>query len=253
MSNLGNFVWSIADQLRGVYKPHQYGDVILPMTILRRLDCVLAASRDQVAEIVASEPREEIRRIKIRQATKLTFYNTSPWTFAKLIGDPDGLAANLTDYIAGFSKNIDVFDRFRFENQIATMAEKNRLLIVVQAFSEVNLHPKVISNAEMGDMFEELIRKFAEASNETAGEHFTPRDAIRLMVDLVFADDDQALQTPGVVRTVYDPTAGTGGMLSVAEEHLIGTPEHPGLNRKPGCGCMGRRSTTSPTPSASPT
>lgn len=110
MSNLGNFVWSIADQLRGVYKSHQYGDVILPMTILRRLDCVLTAARDQVAEIVASEPREEIRRIKIRQATKLTFYNTSPWTFAKLVGDPDGLAANLTDYIAGFSKNIDVFD-----------------------------------------------------------------------------------------------------------------------------------------------
>jgi type I restriction enzyme M protein len=130
------------------------------------------------------------------------------------------VAANLTDYLAGFSKNIDVFERFRFDNQIATLAEKNRLLIVVQTFAVVDLHPSKVSNAEMGDLFEELIRKFAEASNETAGEHFTPRDAIRLMVDLLFAGDDRALSEKGVVRTVYDPTAGTGGMLSVAEEHL---------------------------------
>lgn len=230
MSSLGNFVWSIADQLRGVYKPHQYGDVILPMTILRRLDGVLASTRAKVAGIAAAEPREELRDAKIRRATKLGFYNTSPWDFAKLVGDPDGLAANLTDYIGGFSKNIDVFDRFRFDNQIATLAEKDRLLIVVQAFSEVNLHPKVVSNAEMGDLFEELIRKFAEASNETAGEHFTPRDAIRLMVDLLYAEAVDELQDGNPVRTIYDPTAGTGGMLSVAEEYLIGTPEKPGLN-----------------------
>lgn len=220
MSNLGNFVWSIADQLRGVYKPHQYGDVILPMTILRRLDCVLEPTRDQVREIAAAETREELRGVKIKRASGLGFYNTSPWDFTRLVGDPDGLAANLTDYLAGFSKNIDVFERFRFDNQISTLAEKNRLLIVVQKFAEVDLHPSKVSNAEMGDLFEELIRKFAEASNETAGEHFTPRDAIRLMVDLLFAGDDQGLSEKGVVRTVYDPTAGTGGMLSVAEEHL---------------------------------
>ncbi|MDP2774201.1 MAG: class I SAM-dependent DNA methyltransferase [Nocardioides sp.] len=230
MSNLGNFVWSIADQLRGVYKPHQYGDVILPMTILRRLDCVLEPNREKVRKVAAAEAREELRDVKIKRATGLGFYNTSPWDFAKLVGDPDGLAANLTDYIAGFSKNIDVFERFRFDNQITTLAEKNRLLIVVQKFADVDLHPSKVSNAEMGDLFEELIRKFAEASNETAGEHFTPRDAIRLMVDLLFAGDDQALAEKGVVRTVYDPTAGTGGMLSVAEEHLIGTPDKPGLN-----------------------
>ena len=230
MSSLGTFLWSIADQLRGVYKPHQYGDVILPMTILRRLDCVLATSRDTVAQITATEDREHLRDMKIEKATGLRFFNTSPWTFARLLGDPDGLTANLTDFIAGFSRNIDVFDRFRFENQIATMAEKNRLLIVVQRFAVVDLHPSKISNAEMGDLFEELIRKFAEASNETAGEHFTPRDAIRLMVDLLFAEDNDALQSSQVIRTVYDPTAGTGGMLSVAEEYLIGTPEQPGLN-----------------------
>ncbi len=223
-------MWSIADQLRGVYRPHQYGDVILPMTILRRLDCVLEPTREQVRDIAYAEPREELRDVKIRRATGLNFCNTSPWTFATLVGDPDGLAANLTDYLAGFSKNIDVFERFRFDNEIATLAEKNRLLIVVQGFAAVDLHPHTISNAEMGDLYEHLIRKFAEASNETAGEHFTPRDAIRLMVELLFAGDDQALTEKGVVRTIYDPTAGTGGMLSIAEEQLIGTPEKPGLN-----------------------
>ncbi|MBI4941417.1 class I SAM-dependent DNA methyltransferase [Kineosporia sp. R_H_3] len=230
MSQLGNFVWSIADQLRGVYKPHQYGNVILPMTILRRLDCVLDPTREQVRDIVGRDLRDELRDAMIRKQTGLTFYSGSPWTFEKLAGDPDGLAANLIDHLAGFSKNIDVFERFRFDNEIATLAEKNRLLIVVQKFAEVDLHPERVSNAAMGDLFEELIRKFAEASNETAGEHFTPRDAIRLMVDLLFAGDDKALSEKGIVRTVYDPTAGTGGMLSVAEEHLVGTSEAPGRN-----------------------
>lgn len=221
MSSLGTFVWSIADQLRGVYKPHQYGDVILPMTILRRLDSMLADKRDEVAKIVASTDNEDRRDAMVRKQTGLTFYNTSPWTFSRLLGDPDGLKANLVDYIAGFSKNIDVFERFRFESQIHQLAEKNRLLLVVQKFADVDLHPDRVSNAEMGDLFEELIRKFAEASNETAGEHFTPRDAIRLMVDLLFAEDTEALTAPGVVRSVYDPTAGTGGMLSVAEERIL--------------------------------
>ncbi|WP_448812085.1 type I restriction-modification system subunit M [Agromyces bauzanensis] len=230
MSGLGNFVWSIADQLRGVYKPHQYGDVILPMTILRRLDAVLADSRDKVQAILHRTDRDELRDALIRKETGLTFYNSSPWTFTRLLGDPDGLQANLVDYISGFSKNIDVFERFRFDGEIHQMAEKNRLLLVVQKFADVDLHPSRVSNAEMGDLFEELIRKFAEASNETAGEHFTPRDAIRLMVDLLFATDDEGLTEPGIVRSIYDPTAGTGGMLSVAEEHLVGTPEHPGLN-----------------------
>ncbi|KQY98860.1 restriction endonuclease subunit M [Microbacterium sp. Root53] len=220
MSSLGTFVWGIADQLRGVYKPHQYGDVILPMTILRRLDCLLDETRDVVREIVESTDSDELREALIRKRAGLSFYNASPWTFARLVGDPEGLESNLIDFIAGFSKNIDVFDRFRFENEIHAMAEKNRLLLVVQQFAAIDLHPDTLDNAAMGDLFEELIRKFAEASNETAGEHFTPRDAIRLMVDLLFATDGEALSEPGVVRTVYDPTAGTGGMLSVAEEHL---------------------------------
>jgi type I restriction enzyme M protein len=220
VSSLGNFVWSIADQLRGVYKPHQYGNVVLPMTILRRLDCVIEPSRDQVRKLAETVGNEELLKVRVKRELDLHVYNTSPWSLARLVGDPDGLATNLMEYIAGFSANVDVFDRFKFENEIATMAEKNRLLLVVKKFSEVDLHPETISNAAMGDLFEELIRKFAEASNETAGEHFTPRDAIRLMVDLLFAEDGDALSVPGIVRTVYDPTAGTGGMLSVAEEHL---------------------------------
>lgn len=220
MSNLGNFVWSIADQLRGVYKPHQYGGVILPFTILRRLDCILEPTRDEVRAL-AKKHEGGALDVKVRQETGFRFYNTSEFDFAKLLADPEGLRANLIDYISRFSANIDVFERFKFENEIATLDEKSRLYLVVSKFAEVDLHPDTVPNAEMGDLFEELIRKFAEASNEEAGEHYTPRDAIRLMVDLLFADDSTALLEPGVVRSIYDPTAGTGGMLSVAEERLL--------------------------------
>lgn len=220
VSNLGNFVWGIADQLRGVYRPSQYGNVILPMTILRRLDCILEATRDDVRALAEAETRPEILDVKVRRQFGLNFYNTSDYDLARLKKDPDGLRNNLIDYISKFSANIDVFERFKFENEIATLEENNRLYIVISQFADIDLHPDVVSNAEMGDLFEELIRKFAEASNETAGEHFTPRDAIRLAVDLVFAEDSDALTEKGVVRSVYDPTAGTGGMLSVADEHL---------------------------------
>lgn len=220
VSSLGTFVWQIADQLRGPFKPHQYGDVILPMTILRRLDGILEPHREAIAEALASTVNDEIRDVRIRQRTGLTFHNATPWNFARLVADPPGLKANLIDFISGFSRTIDVFERFKFEDQIEAMDESNRLLLVVQRFAEVDLSPAALPNAEMGDLFEELIRKFAEASNETAGEHFTPRDAIRLIVDLLFAGDDQALATHGTVRSVYDPTVGTGGMLSVADEYL---------------------------------
>jgi len=230
MSSLGNFVWDIADQLRGVYRPHQYGSVILPMTILRRLDCQLAGTRNEVRALAAINDNPNVLAARIRQQYGLGFYNTSEYDLERLKSDPDGLRANLLDYISRFSSNIDVFERFKFENEIATLAEKNRLLLVVRQFAEIDLHPDTVPNAEMGDLFEELIRKFAEASNEEAGEHFTPRDAIRLIVDLLFAGDDDGLMAPGVVRSVYDPTAGTGGMLSVAEEHLVGTTDTPGLN-----------------------
>jgi type I restriction enzyme M protein len=221
VSTLGNFVWSIADQLRGVYRPNQYGSVILPMTILRRLDCILEDSRDEVRALAEQQKNSELLAVMVKAKHGLNFYNTSRWDLKKLVADPDGLAANLIDYLARFSSNIDVFERFKFENEIANLDEKNRLLLVVKKFSEIDLHPDTVSNAQMGDLFEELIRKFAEASNETAGEHFTPRDAIRLMVDLLFAEDTDSLREPGIVRSIYDPTAGTGGMLSVAEDHLL--------------------------------
>ena len=220
MSKLGNFVWGIADQLRGVYKPHQYGGVILPFTILRRLDCVLASTRDEVRAL-ATKFSDGALDAQVKRQTGLGFYNTSAFDFAKLLEDPEGLRANLMDYITGFSGNIDVFERFKFENELATLDEKNRLYLVTSKFAEVDLHPDTVSNAEMGDLFEHLIYKFAEASNEEAGEHYTPRDAIRLMVDLLFAEENSALLEPGTVRTIYDPTAGTGGMLSVAEERLL--------------------------------
>lgn len=220
MSKLAGFVWGIADQLRGVYKPHQYGDVVLPFTILRRLDCILEGTHDVVAKIVAETPEGDLRDAKVRKATGLPFYNASPWTFSRLAQDTDGLAANLIDYVSGFSKNIDVFEAFKFDAEINTLDKNNRLLLVVQKFAAIDLHPEAVSNAEMGDLFEELIRKFAEVSNETAGEHFTPRDAIKLIVDLLFAGDDSALADAGVVRSIYDPTVGTGGMLTVAEDHL---------------------------------
>jgi type I restriction enzyme M protein len=220
LSKLGNFVWGIADQLRGVYKPHQYGGVILPFTILRRLDCVLASTRDEVREL-ATKYSDGALDAQIKRKTGLGFYNTSAFDFPRLLEDPEGLRANLMDYITGFSANIDVFERFKFENELATLDEKNRLYLVTSKFAEVDLHPDAVPNAEMGDLFEFLIYKFAEASNEEAGEHYTPRDAIRLMVDLLFAEENTALMEPGTVRAIYDPTAGTGGMLSVAEERLL--------------------------------
>lgn len=221
MSQLGNFVWSIADQLRGVYKPHQYGGVILPMTILRRLDCVLEPHKQEILGKAAIISNPDLLALTIRRELGLPFYNTSKYTLTSLLSEPDNLRANMLDYIAGFSANVaDIFERFKFDSEMITLEEKDRLFIVSRRFTEVDLHPEALDNAAMGDLFEELIRKFADASNETAGEHFTPRDAIRLMVELLFALDDEALAAPGVVRTAYDPTAGTGGMLSVADEHL---------------------------------
>ncbi|NMD54395.1 MULTISPECIES: class I SAM-dependent DNA methyltransferase [Tsukamurella] len=220
MSKLGNFVWGIADQLRGVYKPHQYGGVILPFTILRRLDCIMEPHRDEMRKL-AEKYAGGALEVQVKRKTGLQFYNTSPFDFKLLLEDPEGLEANLLDYVNSFSGNIDVFDRFKFENEIATLDEKDRLYLVTSQFASVDLHPKVVPNAEMGDLFEHLIYKFAEASNEEAGEHYTPRDAIRLMVDLLFAEDNDALLEPGTIRTIYDPTAGTGGMLSVAEERLL--------------------------------
>ncbi|MFA6903197.1 MAG: class I SAM-dependent DNA methyltransferase [Gallionellaceae bacterium] len=219
---LSSFIWSVADLLRGDYKQSEYGKVILPFTVLRRLDCVLEATKPAVLAENDKQKKAELNPepFLLRKAGQ-SFYNTSPLDMKKLMGDQDHIAANLYAYIQAFSPAVrDIFERFDFYTQIDRLAKAKLLYQVTEKFSGFDLHPEAVSNAQMGLVFEELIRKFAEISNETAGEHFTPREVIRLMVNLLFIEDDEVLCKPGVVRTIYDPTAGTGGMLSIAGEYL---------------------------------
>ncbi|MCY2983551.1 MAG: class I SAM-dependent DNA methyltransferase [Planctomycetota bacterium] len=220
--NLSSFIWSVADLLRGDYKQSEYGKVILPFTVLRRLDCVLDGTKEAVlkelekrtAAGIAPEP------FLLRKSGQL-FFNTSPLDMKKLMGDQDHIKENLFAYIQAFSPAVrDIFESFEFHTQIEKLDKAALLYQVSEKFANIDLHPEAVSNEDMGAVFEELIRKFAEISNETAGEHFTPREVIRLMVNLLFIEDDDALTKPGVVRSMYDPTAGTGGMLSVGGEHL---------------------------------
>lgn len=222
MSQLGGFIWNIADQLRGVYKPAQYGTATLPFLILRRMESVLQDNRTEIDTLVRTTPNTDQLAALLRKKYQLHFWNRTTWTLKGLLGDPENLADNLIEYAANFSANVaDIFDRFGFEKTVRKLDEKDRLYLVTSQFAEIDLHPSKVSNADMGEVFEHLIFRFSTASNETAGEHFTPRDAIRLIVDLLLAPDDTTLATPGVVRSIYDPTAGTGGMLSVAEEHIL--------------------------------
>jgi type I restriction enzyme M protein len=221
-TNLSSFIWSVADLLRGDYKQSEYGKVILPFTVLRRLDCVLEATKPAVLVELAKRDKAGVNPepFLLRTASQL-FYNTSPLDLKKLMGDQDHIGENLRAYMQAFSPAVrDIFESFEFHSQIDKLTKSGLLYLVTEKFANIDLHPGVVSNAQMGAVFEELIRKFAELSNGTAGEHFTPREVIRLMVNLLFIEDDQALTKPGVVRSLYDPTAGTGGMLSVADEHL---------------------------------
>ena len=215
-------IWSVAELLRGDYKQSDYGQVILPFTLLRRLDGVLAPTKDAVlAEHAKRKDSGLDLELFLTRAAGQSFSNSSKFDFPTLLGDANGIRANLLDYVAGFSPNVrDIFERYEFEKQLAKLDGTNLLYQVVSRFAGIDLSPTRVSNESMGLMFEELIRRFAELSNETAGEHFTPREVIRLMVNLLFIADDDALSKPGVVRSIYDPAAGTGGMLAVAEEHL---------------------------------
>jgi type I restriction enzyme M protein len=218
------FIWSVADLLRGDYKQSDYGKVILPFTVLRRLDCVLEATKPAVLK--AYEARKALGAAAapfLTAKSGFSFYNTSPMDFAVLQGDAAQIKPNLLAYVSAFSENVrDVFERFDFPAMVEKLDGANLLFQIVQKFAAVDLHPDKVSNGDMGLIFEELIRRFAELSNETAGEHFTPREVIRLMVNLLFLADDAVLTQPGIVRTLYDPAAGTGGMLSIADEHLGG-------------------------------
>jgi type I restriction enzyme M protein len=223
-SNLSSFIWSVADLLRGDYKQSEYGKVILPFTVLRRLDCVLESTKPAVLKELETRTQAGVNPepFLLKKSGQL-FYNTSPLDLKKLMGDQDHIGENLRSYIQAFSAPVrDIFERFEFHTQIDRLIKAGLLYQVTEKFANIDLHPEKVSNDQMGSIFEELIRKFAELSNETAGEHFTPREVIRLMVNLLFIEDDDALTKPGVVRSIYDPTAGTGGMLSEAGEHLYG-------------------------------
>ncbi|TXD53650.1 class I SAM-dependent DNA methyltransferase [Polaribacter sp. IC063] len=218
-----SFIWSIADLLRGDYRQSDYGKVILPFTVLRRLDCVLKETKAEVLK-----KHEQVKTMNIQNLDPIlnkvagyNFHNASLFDFDKLIADPNNIASNLRNYINGFSEEArEIIEQFEFENQITKLDEANLLFMVLKRFQEIDLHPAQVSSMEMGYMFEELIRKFAEISNETAGEHFTPREVIRLMVNLLFMNDREILTQKGIVKTIFDCCAGTGGMLSVAEEYL---------------------------------
>jgi type I restriction enzyme M protein len=218
-----NFIWSIADLLRGDYKQSDYGKIILPLTVLRRLDCVLEKSKEEVLKKYDHLKTTSIENLDpiLNKTAGYNFHNRSKFSFDKLVADPNNIAANLRNYINGFSEDArEIIEQFEFENQINKMDDNNLLFLVVKRFQEIDLHPDRISSMEMGYMFEELIRKFAEISNETAGEHFTPREVIKLMVNILFLNDREMLTTKGITKTIYDCCAGTGGMLSVAEEYL---------------------------------
>jgi type I restriction enzyme M protein len=220
--SLSAFIWSVADLLRGDYKQSDYAKVILPFTVLRRLDCVLEPTKVAVLAELDKRAKAGLNPEPfLLKVSGQLFFNTSPLDLKRLMGDQDHIGENLRSYIQAFSPAVrDIFESFEIHTQIDRLAKANLLYLVTEKFANIDLHPEVVSNAQMGAVFEELIRKFAELSNETAGEHFTPREVIRLMVNLLFIEDDQALTKPGVVRSLYDPTAGTGGMLSVAGEHL---------------------------------
>lgn len=217
-------IWAIADKLTGVYKPHEYGEVILPLTVVRRFDCILSDTKNAVLKKYDEVKNLPMKDVLLRSATGgKAFYNTSKYTFERLLDDPDNIEENFRDYLNGFSENVqDIIEKFKFDGHITTMANKGILYIVIKEFTspKANLHPDVISNLEMGYIFEEIIRRFSESHNEDAGQHYTPREVIRLMVNILFHDDSDILSGNNVVKTIYDPACGTGGMLSVSEEYL---------------------------------
>lgn len=222
-SEIVSLLWGVADLVRDTFKRGKYQDIILPLTVLRRLDCVLADKKDKVLAKQAELRGKKLDNpdAQLRRASGFAFYNTSRYDFDKLLGDAPHLAANLRNYIAGFSPNMrEVIERFDFDNTISKLDEAGLLFQVLERFKGVDLHPDRVDNATMGTIFEELLRKFNEALNENPGEHFTPRDVVHLMVDLMLAGDEARIRGKGIVRTVYDPCCGSGGMLMLTKEHI---------------------------------
>lgn len=217
-----NLIWSIADKLTGPYKPHEYGEVILPLTVIRRFDCILEKTKDAVVQ-KNKELNIAVKDPILRKVSGYSFYNVSPFTYEKLLDDPDNIEANFRSYLNGFSENVrNIIERFKFDNHISYLSQKNLLYIILKEFTEpkADMHPDKITNIEMGYIFEEIIRRFSEAHNEDAGQHYTPREVIELMVNILFTEDSDVLSGKAIAKTIYDPACGTGGMLTVAEDHL---------------------------------
>lgn len=222
VSAKANLIWAIADKLTGVYKPHEYGEVILPLTVIRRFDAVLADTKQAVIAKNKEIPDGPLKEKMLCRAAGHPFFNISPFTFETLVNSPERIEENFRAYLNGFSENVrQIIEKFEFDKQIKRMAEKEILYIVLKEFTSPNadLHPDRLSNLEMGYIFEEIIRRFSEAYNEDAGQHYTPREVIRLMVNILFLNDRDIL-SENVAKSVYDPACGTGGMLSVAQEYL---------------------------------
>ena len=226
---LANFIWSVADLLRGPYRPPQYERVMLPLTVLRRFDAVLAPTKETVVKRYAGLSDKDPQLVdkilnnlaRDEEGEALGFHNHSRLDFQKLKGDPDNIGRHLTDYINGFSENIrKIFERFEFDKEIEKLEEANRLYQVVARFAEIDLHPRRVDNITMGLVFEDLIRRFNEAANETAGDHFTPREVIRLMVNLLLQPDTDVLTQAGIIVTICDPACGTGGMLAESQNWI---------------------------------
>ncbi len=218
-----NFIWGTADLIRDTFKRGKYQDVILPFTVLRRIDSVLVPTKEKVIETyIKFKGKLDNLDAPLRKASGYAFYNTSPFTFEKLLDDAPNLSANLRSYIISFSPNmVEVLEKFDFYNTITTLDEYNLLFLVMERFKNIDLHPEKVSNLEMGYIFEDLIRRFNEALNENPGEHYTPREVIRLMVNLLLSRDEEALSHNHIVRTVYDPCCGSGGMLTIAQERIL--------------------------------
>jgi type I restriction enzyme M protein len=225
---LSDKIWAVANKLRGPYRPPQYRRVMLPLIVLRRLDCVLEPTKAEVLTQYQVLKKKGLSDTSVEKALakiaskdrQQPLYNISPFTFSKLLGDPNGLAKNLTAYIKGFSPKVrEIFEKFEFENEIEKLDETNRLFEVIKEFASIDLHPERVPNLVMGYVFENLIRRFNEQANEEAGDHFTPREVIRLMAHLIYTGDED-IYKPGISRTIYDPACGTGGMLSVSEEYI---------------------------------
>ena len=226
-SEISSFIWNVCDDvLRGLFKQHEYGDVILPFVVLRRLDCVIEPHKDEVVKIYNDLIKDGVEdpSLIIKKQTKLDFYNRSQFDLQRLKGDPNNIKSNFPVYLNGFSQNVfEIIENFQLEKPVEKLIKNNKLFLLVDKFTEIDLHPDVIDNHTMGQIFEELLRKFSEMSNETSGEHYTPRDIVKLLVSLVFSGEEKNLQdnSGGInVRTIFDPCCGTGGMLTIGKEWI---------------------------------